>query len=59
MDNSFQSAEIRSVNDNDSIPSNSYSSTDYNKAKKAKKYIKVEKIGENEEYDKSLLKRRK
>lgn len=48
-----------SQQDYDSVPSNSLHSIDNKRAKKGKKFMKVEKIGENEEYDQSLLKRRK
>lgn len=59
MDNSIHKSELHSMNDSESVPSSTYRSPTYKRGKKPKKHLKVEKIGENEEYDQSLLKRRK
>ena len=59
MELSANNSERLSQGDLDSIQSNSQYSIDNKRKKKAKKFLKVERIGENEEYDQSLLKRRK
>lgn len=52
-------SEQQSQGEYDSIPTNSLNSIDTKRQKKTKRYAKVEKVGDNEEYDQSLLKRRK
>ncbi len=59
MELSANNSEKLSQGDLDSIQSNSQYSIENKRKKKAKKFMKVERIGENEEYDQSLLKRRK
>jgi len=59
MEFTAHNSEQQSQGEYDSIPTNSLNSIDTKRQKKAKKYIKVEKVGDNEEYDQSLLKRRK
>lgn len=59
MDNSLQNSEQHSRIEVDSNVSYNLSNSDNKEAKKGKKRMKVEKIGENNEYDQSLLKRRK
>ena len=52
-------SEVPSANDLDSYNQDSLQGSETKSRKRTKKYMKVEKIGENEEYDQSLLKRRK
>lgn len=53
------SSEKQSLAEYDSIASNSYSSVELKQSKKGRKKITIEKLGESEEYDQSLIKRRK
>lgn len=55
MENSIHSSDQQS-NEYDSLP---HSVEGKRAQKKGKKMLKVEKLGENDEYDQSLLKRRK
>lgn len=59
MESSHQDSEEHSANALESQISNTVNSVDNKKGRKRKKYLQVEKIGANQEYDDSLLKRRK
>lgn len=59
MESSQRDSEELSANGLDSNISNTIQSSDTKKGRKRKKVLKVEKLGQNDEYDESLLKRRK
>lgn len=59
MESSQRDSEELSAHGLDSNISNTIQSSDTKKGRKRKKVLKVEKLGQNDEYDESLLKRRK
>ena len=59
MENSHIDSEEHSANALESNVSNTVNSSENKKGRKPKKQMRVEKLGENSDYDDSLLKRRK